>query len=78
MAQKIQFKITNIKFAAEAKNIERHLKDKFDNLYRQFYTQKDKRGNLSIFFNTKNDEILINDICLFFSKTNWKCEYNEL
>ena len=53
MAQKIQFKITNIKFAAEAKNIERHLKDKFDNLYRQFYTQKDKRGNLSIFFNTK-------------------------
>lgn len=72
MAQKIQFKITNIKFAAEAKNIERHLKDKFDNLYKNFYTQKDKKHNVTVHFSFKNDELLMKKLTDFFEKTYWK------
>jgi hypothetical protein len=72
MAQKIQFKITNIKFAAEAKNIERHLKTEFQNLYKNFYTQKDKKHNVTVHFSFKNDELLMKKLTDFFEKTYWK------
>lgn len=77
MAQKIQFKITNIKFAAEAKNIENYLKTEFQNLYKNFYTQKDKKHNVTVHFSFKNDELLMKKLTDFFEKTYWKLELKE-
>ena len=71
MAKKIQFVISNIKFN-DIKKIENYLKNEFTNLYRNFYTQKDKKHNISIYFSFKNDELEIQKLFNFFEKTYWK------
>lgn len=76
MANKIQFVISNIK-SNDEKKIEKYLKTEFTNQYKNFYTQKDKRYNVTIHFSFKNDVLLIKKLNEFFEKTYWKLELKE-
>ena len=71
MAKKIQFVISNIK-SNDDKKIENYLNSEFQNLYRNFYTQKDKKHNVTIHFSFKNDDLMIKKLTEFFEKTYWK------
>lgn len=71
MAKKIQFVISNIK-SNDDKKIENYLKTEFQNLYKNFYTQKDKKHNVTVHFSFKNDELLMKKLTDFFEKTYWK------
>ena len=64
MAKKIQFIISNIK-SNDDKKIENYLKMEFQNLYKNFYTQKDKKHNVTIHFSFKNDELLMKKLTDF-------------
>ena len=44
----------------------------FQNLHKNFYTQKDKKHNVTIHFSFKNDELLMKKLTDIFEKTYWK------
>ena len=73
MAKKIQFVISNIKSQTCTKKIENYLKENHNNLYRNFFTQKDKKHNITVHFSFKNDEVSIIKLMNFFESTSWKC-----
>lgn len=77
MSKKVQVKVTNIQ-RKDDKKIESWLKEKFKGEYRNFYTQRDKRYNVSVFFSFKNDFMLKMRLDEFFKDTYWKVEFTEI